>query len=294
MDALIRGYAKAQNIELVYVDATESARELERRHLAGPAAGKALAEALVATAMLSSDAANEGECLLLQMRVDGPLGGVVAEAAHNGALRGYTFRKKLDDFDTLEDMDLAKAWGETGLLAVTLSVPGRLIYSGQVSATPPNPQRNLARYYNESKQLPAGVEILAVSGGGQVKQAVGLAALKMAGCSTEDFVAALELFQKGAVRKLLADATGLDDFRKLFGYDKLEILAYRELRFGCRCTREKCRDAVAALDDADLRDIAAKGQPQDVTCHFCGETWRVSADEVRRMLEQRGGARRGA
>ena len=51
-DRLVEARFPSANLALAYADATSAARELEERHLSGPAASRALAEAVVAAALL--------------------------------------------------------------------------------------------------------------------------------------------------------------------------------------------------------------------------------------------------
>lgn len=89
-DSRVTAYSPSAKISLVFVEVTDSARELERSHLCGPTAGLIQAEALAAVALLGAELSQPEETVTLRMRVSGPVGGLLVEAGADGSLRGYT------------------------------------------------------------------------------------------------------------------------------------------------------------------------------------------------------------
>ena len=110
-DKLEKAIAGGTRIRFAFAELTMLAKALEARHLCGPVAGAALGEALVGAALLSLDASQDDEALMLRMNVSGPLGGVLVEATGEGALRGFTNRKVIDELDGQQPVDTTEAWG---------------------------------------------------------------------------------------------------------------------------------------------------------------------------------------
>ena len=102
-DLLQTGADRAAGLRWIYADVTDSARDLARSHLCGPASELALAEALAAVAVLGADLEQPEETVTFQMKTDGPIGSVLVEAAFDGALRGFPAKKILNDFDGEEE-----------------------------------------------------------------------------------------------------------------------------------------------------------------------------------------------
>ena len=98
-DLLQTGADRTVGFRWVYADVTDSARDLARSHLCGPAAELALAESLAAVALLGADLEQPEETVSFQMKTDGPIGSVLVEAAFDGALRGFPAKKILAAFD---------------------------------------------------------------------------------------------------------------------------------------------------------------------------------------------------
>ena len=95
-DRIVTARFPSVNLALVYADVTRAARGLEASHLSGPAASRALAEGLVAAALLSAETDDPDEAVSFQLNVHGPVGTVFAEATGAGHLRGYTKAKTLN------------------------------------------------------------------------------------------------------------------------------------------------------------------------------------------------------
>ncbi|HPT48511.1 MAG TPA: Hsp33 family molecular chaperone HslO, partial [Candidatus Rifleibacterium sp.] len=114
MDQLFYGFSKEKGIALTFVDVTESAKTLEKKHLSGPTAGRFLAEGLVAVAILSADLGGDDERISLQAQVTGPIGGCLVDASRQGNLRGYTTIKILNEYDGTDSTPLKDVLGDTG------------------------------------------------------------------------------------------------------------------------------------------------------------------------------------
>lgn len=288
MDALIKGISLAKEIRFTFADVTESARQLCRRHGSGRAASAVLGEALAACALLSADSDAPGESVQLQLNCDGPLAGVHVEATGDGKLRGYTKQKLLPAFDEADSPSAEETMGTSGGMIVIVSTPDNVLYSGQVSASPPEIRSATARYYNQSLQLPSGVEVVALMEGDDVALAVAIVAQKMPAGDTEAFVQVLEAFQEGRVKKWLTSRKPGDPLWDVFGLEDIETTDSRSLSFGCSCSTKAVLLSIAALETNEITEIIDDTGSQEVTCHMCGEVYVVPEDELLKILVERG------
>ncbi len=282
MDRLERGISDEYGLRFLFVSATETASALARRHRSNTAAIDILAQALVAVGLLSSDLENEDECISIQLRTNGPIQGLLVEASYGGTLRGYTQRKTVP-----ARLSLAEVMGTQGDMAVLLSKPGRLLYSGRVPATPPDIAKNLAWYYNMSRQIPTAVSLLTSFAKGKLHRAVGFICQKLPYADSEKFVEVLECFNDDTIKRRLFDARSLAESSESLPLRDLVTVGHESLMFKCRCSYKKILDVLSALPDSDIREMAGSTEPQSVTCHFCGEIFPISAAELTRILARR-------
>jgi len=284
MDQLVKGLSAEKHIRTVLVTIGESAAELARRHGNGRASHRALAEGLVAAALLSADAGRPEEALLVRLECDGAVGGVQVEATGGGWLRGYTMRKRIAGLDRVADPPADRLWGRRGALGVVLSVPGQVLATGRVELAPVEVRTALARYYNSSIQVPTGVEVTLVSRGRRLVAAAGLAIQRMPDGDVAAFVGILESFQEGRVRSFLEAGADEAALAELLGLPDLETTERRPLVVGCRCSGERVVEAMAALSAGELAEAVAAGNGQEVHCHMCGQRYSVKREQLDELL----------
>jgi molecular chaperone Hsp33 len=260
-----------------------SAKALEARHLCGPTAACALGEALAAVALLSLDAVLS-EAVSLKLEVAGPLGGLMVEATDEGCLRGYTNVKVLNDLDGRDAIDADAALGVRGTVCILRSTPTMVLNRATLSLRPVRIQAAAARYLNQSMQIPAAVELVALATAGGLLHVRGAMVEKMPDATAEAFIPVLERFLDGSVAAVLRESADLDRVAAAAGLAGLVRRHTRGLRFHCRCSPERAAAAISALPPEDLREMAGRGGPCDVTCHMCGETHAVAIEVVRAAL----------
>jgi molecular chaperone Hsp33 len=284
MGQLHRALAPASRIRFTYADVGDAAAELERRHLCGPTAGVVLGRALAAVALMAADAAAEDEAVSLQMKVSGPVEGLLVEATGAGGLRGYTDRKIMNELDGAATVAPAPALGERGLARVMRSTPRALLSSADLQVQPAEIRTVLARYFNQSLQTPTAAELRTVSADGALVSARGLTAERMPDGDHEAFVRVLEAFDRGAVGEALAAEEGPEGLAELFELPDLRFAEERPLAFACRCSRERSARALATLSEEELEEILGEDEPQEIYCHWCGKGYRLGPEEVLQVL----------
>lgn len=243
-----------KKVAVSIVDVTDAAQELARGHLAGPTSAYFLAKALAAAALLGGETSEKDETLIIQMKCKGPLGGFNVECTSDGALRGYTEKKILDEFDGMGKPNEKKAVGERQL-QVTRSVPGRII--SQAIST------SLDCYLAGSLQRKATIQLeAAVSDEVEVAYARGILVEEMP--DGKDTGVLGVKFDSLAVssRNLLGK----------LGLERAELKRTTPLKFACRCSPERALATLSALGEKERAELPEK---IDVTCHMCGRTWTV-------------------
>ena len=68
----------------------------------------------------------------------------------------------------------------------------------------------------------------------------------------------------------------------LKGFD-IEYLTTTDLAFKCQCSRHRIEDMLVTLNKADLQSLIDDGHAE-VCCHFCGEKYQFSKEELTALL----------
>lgn len=285
MDQLIKAIATDAKIRFVTADVTMAAKALEARHLSGPTASMALAEGLVAVALLSADASQDEEAVMLRLNAAGPIGGLMVEAMGHGGLRGFTNTKILNDLDSLDTPDTDAAWGNAGAVQILTSLPGRIINQAALNVNPPRMRFILARYFNHSMQIPTACALWVDANADGLLTARGILAQRMEDSDPRAFVRVLEAFEKGGVEAQLQKNIYSETFRDMFELPDLVTRETRPLMFKCRCTKARTLSVLKTLSPQELDAMLNCGEPQNITCHMCGHTYTAAPDDIKTIRD---------
>lgn len=283
-DSLTTAFSPSAKIRLVFVEVTDSARELERSHLCGPTAGLIQAEALAGVALLGADLTQPDETVTLNMHVSGPVGGVLVEACADGSLRGYTRIKVMNELDACEELDLSAALGDRAEVQIIRSVPGKILASGTAEVTPASVVTTLEQYYRQSLQRHALVQISALAYGGFIDGARGMMIECLPDSDREMFERLSRLFEDGTILESLEASASPRTLCATLGLDDCEFQESKPLKFACRCSAERVDAMLEGMPPSELKDMIHEDEPARIFCHMCGKGYAVSVERLREIL----------
>ncbi|MCL1888777.1 MAG: Hsp33 family molecular chaperone HslO [Kiritimatiellaeota bacterium] len=266
-DAIAAGCCRGARFNATCVDVTETARELCRGHLCGPAASRALGEALAAVAFLAVDAA-PGERAILRMNVNGPLQGLCVEAASRDGfvgLRGYPHRKVIAGLDESEDPRACDILGNAASVQIALTNETRRLHHAAFEIRGGHDfSAVLSKYHAESVQRPLLVHVATSLYGGYLNFARAFVAAPLPDADPAEFDRLQTCFLDGTVSENLDACVSLSDLCAALKLDPPECPPPRPVRFHCGCSRERVLDMLARLGPAELRALAADGAARDI------------------------------
>ena len=298
MGRILRGLAGEGDLRVVAAETTDVVEEARLRHGLSPTATAALGRAMTGALLLAQLLLKTPkERITLRVEGTGPLGGLVVEADAFGHVRGYVKNPRAE-VPLREDgkLNVGELVG-AGALRVDRSLPSGEVYTSTVPLVSGEIAEDLAHYLWQSEQIPSAVLLgVRVQGEGEVEVAGGVAVQVMPGAREEvldrleanlkDLPGLTPLLRErgleGALEALLA-GLGFErtDLRAL-GYFQNEIPA----RFRCRCNREKALEALVFFTPEEREDMIVKDGGAEVVCHWCGEVYRFSPEEVRSLVAE--------
>jgi molecular chaperone Hsp33 len=284
-DLLQTGLCTRHGIRWCHADVTDSARALSQAHLSGPTAALVLGEALAGVALLSHELTRPGETLSFGMRVKGPVQGMLVEAAQDGALRGYTPVKILNDLDDREEIVSSVALGESGTAHMIRSLPGQVISRVGLDVAPPGIQETVNRYLNHSLQRAAFAVIRAFAYEGGIDLARAFLVECLPDGDRREFERLRVCAKDGSLQEALEMADGASGVCEELNMNTVRVDPPRPLRFACRCSTERAQAALAALQPAELREMAAAGKPTEIFCHLCGRRFSFDAKRLAQLAD---------
>lgn len=287
-DQLLTAFSPSAKIKLAFVEVTDSARELERSHLCGPTAGLIQAEALAGVALLGSELTEAGETVTLRLRVSGPVGGVLVEASADGALRGYTQVKVMNELDACEELDVSIALGDLAEVQIIRSLPGKILSSASTDVSPASVIKGLEQYYRQSLQRQVLVQISALAYGGFLDGARGLLVELLPDGDREAFARVAKYFEDNTVLECLEASASLQTLAETLGLTDCVVQEPKPLKFACRCSEERVLGMLAGIPSEDLEAMVMEDRPAQIFCHMCGKGYQIAVDRLRDILRQRG------
>jgi molecular chaperone Hsp33 len=60
------------------------------------------------------------------------------------------------------------------------------------------------------------------------------------------------------------------------------------LRFDCGCSFDRVLGALTILGEAELQDMIEKDRGAEAICHFCGEVYQASSDQLAKLIKDLG------
>lgn len=289
-DYMVRAIAAGGNVRAFAARTTDAVEEARRRHDTWPTATAALGRALTGTLLLSATLKDQNESVTLRVEGDGPLGGITCDADEQGNGRGYVRNPHVDlDLNAQGKLDVGTAVGK-GFLHVTRQLAVEGTYTGTSELVSGELGEDLAYYLTKSEQTPSAVALgVRIGPDGSVVAAGGYM-IQLLPATSEAEREQLEVNIRAMTSVSLALEEGMTPEQilgsVLAGLD-YKILEKRELRFQCKCSRERALGALASLPEEDLEAMIAEGTDAELTCQFCGEVYQFPISEVAAQRERK-------
>lgn len=275
------GLAGGGTLRWAVTDISEMMAGVRDRFDLGPVASAALGRCLSGAALLQRMAAKTPSRLMLEVRGDGPLLRVLAEADDEGNLRGMVGDGSVQVPDWPNGkLAVGRAVGK-GFLRVMRHFGGGGTYQSQVELVSGEIGEDVAYYLAQSEQTNSAV-LLGVLGKKTGVAAAGGMIVEVLPGAPDEVVSRLErnIASVPGVSHLLEQG-GIDEVLGvvLSGFDR-EQRETRALRYQCRCSRERFLHHLVLLSDEDREYLRAGDGTIDAECQFCGAAYSFTADEL--------------
>ena len=290
MDRVVTASAANGTVSFVAGTTTELVRETQLRHALAPTAAAAVGRLVTAAALLGAGLKGP-ERLSLQIAGDGPIGSIAADAWSAGedaiAARGYA-RYPLADLplNARGKFDVAGVIGK-GQLQVTKSYEIGQPYVGIVPLETGEIGEDIASYLANSQQIPSVVALGVLADPNGIRAAGGVIAQLMPGAD-DATIARLEAnaAEMPAITTQIVDGADAQALiaRLAQGLEMRPHEHAYDVRFDCRCTRERMELALVGLGRDELLKLSRE-QPETVaTCDFCKRRYVLTSADVESLL----------
>jgi len=285
-DYLVKALAYDGNIRAYAVRTTATVSEAQRRHQTWRTASAALGRTLTAGVMMGAMLKGEDK-LTIKINGGGPLGPMVVDSNAKGEVRGYVTNPEVD-FESTEQgkLDVRRAVGTDGTLAVVKDVGMRDFFSGQVPLVSGELGEDFTYYFATSEQVPSSVGVGVLVNPDDTILAAGGFIFQLMPGTPDPIISKLEERLKTIepISKLIERGlTPEEILEELFGKDQVKVLETMPVSFECNCSKESFANAIVGLGAAEITAMIDEDGQAEAHCHFCNEKYLFSRDELEEL-----------
>ena len=318
-DRIIRATAAGATIRAFAATTCDLVEKARATHGLSPVATAALGRLLTAGAMMGCTLKNKKDLLTLQIRGDGPLGGLTVTADSLARVKGYAINptvmlpaKKCRSEATLcknashscekGKLDVGGAIG-SGYLQIIKDMGLKEPYSGQVTLQTGEVAEDLTYYFAVSEQTPSvvGLGVLmekddVSSSGGFVKCAGGFIIQLMPEVTDEtikrleekivSFPSVTELLNQNPDPVFLLNSL-LGDMGDVGNVSDVVITDTVAPSFYCNCDKRRVEKALISIGNDELKQMIEDNETVEVKCHFCSSAYHFTNSELINIMNLR-------
>lgn len=231
---------------------------------------------------------NDSDVLTLQIKGDGPIGGLTVTADVNGNVKGYVENPDVMLPPKNGKLDVGGALG-IGLLNVIKDMGLKEPYVGQTILVTSEIAEDLTYYFANSEQVPSSVGLGVLMNKDNTVHSAGGFIVQVMPFVTDEVVSRLEenIKKISSVSRMLDDGHTPEEMleKVLEGLDP-EFNDTIPAKFYCNCSHERIEKAIISIGKKDIQEMIDDGEEVEVKCHFCNTAYKFSVEELKDILKR--------
>lgn len=288
MDYIVRAAAADGQIRAFAATTRNMVETARGYHNTSPVATAALGRLLTAGAMMGAMMKGKDDLLTLQIKGNGPIGGITVTADSAAHVKGYVMNPGVMlPPNANGKLDVGGAVGR-GILNVIRDLGMKEPYNGQCELQTGEIGDDLTYYFAISEQVPSSVGLgVLLEKNNTVKQAGGFI-IQLMPFTSDEIIDRLEkkLAKVKSVTAMLDEGMNPEQIlEELLGEFGFEILDTIPTKYQCDCSRERIERVLISLGKKELEEMIADGESIEVNCQYCDKKYQVSVEEMKELLK---------
>ncbi len=287
-DYIVRATAADAQIRAFAAVTTGLTEEARTRHETSPVATAALGRLLTGGVLMGSMMKNPGDVLTLQIKCDGPIGGLTVTADAMGHVKGYVNHPEVMLPPKNGKLDVGGALGQ-GILNVIKDMGLKEPYSGQTILQTGEIAEDLTYYFAASEQVPSSVGLGVLMNRDNTVRCAGGFIVQVMPFVEERVLRQLEE-NIGAMRSVTDMLDGGHSPEEMLSGVlsgmEVEITDTMPAGFACNCSEGRIEKALISIGKSEIEDMIRDGKPIEVKCHFCNTAYTFSVEKLGQILEK--------
>jgi len=287
-DYIIRATAADGTVRAFAAVTTNMVAKAKELHNMSPLATVAMGRTMTVTAMMSKMLKNKKDTITVQIRSDGPLGGIVTVADSFANVRGYVYNPQVYlPLNQSGKFDVARAVGENGYLSVIRDIGLKEPYIGYVKLATGEIGDDIAYYFAFSEQIPSSVGLGVLIDRDESVLASGGFIVQLMPGAEEELIQHIEskISVMPPVTSMLSDGKKPEDILEfILGEKELKIIDTSNCSFSCNCSRERMERNLLTLGRDEIAEIIEQQHGAEIQCHFCNSRYFFTEEELRKLI----------
>ena len=287
-DYVVRTVAAGGEVRAFACTTKNLVEEARLHHDSLPVATAALGRLLSAGSMMGLMMKGENDRLTLQIKGDGPIGGLIVTADSKARVKGYAYNPDVElPLKSEGKLDVGAAVG-SGVLTVIRDMGLKEPYVGRTNLITGEIAEDLTYYFASSEQVPSVVALgVLVDRDYSVKRAGGFIIQLMPGASDEtiDAIEKKIPMVTSVTGMLDEDMTPEEILTFILKDLNVAIKDKTETSFYCDCNKERVEQVLISIGEKELTSLYEEDKPVEVCCQFCGKKYEFSTEEIGNLLK---------
>lgn len=287
-DYIVRATAANNQVRAFAATTRQMVETARQRHNTSPVATAALGRLLTGGAMMGSMMKNDTDVLTINVKGNGPLGGITVTADSNGNAKGYVENTDVILPAKNGKLDVGGAVG-IGIMQVIKDMGLKEPYVGDTMLVTSEIAEDLTYYFASSEQVPSSVGLGVLMEKDNTVRCAGGFIIQMMPFAEEETIAQIEKNLKNvtSVTELLERGyTPEQLLEELLGNVGLTVTDTIPTQFYCNCSKERVEKAVASIGRKDLQEMIDEEKDIEVKCHFCNSAYNYTVEDLKEILKR--------
>ena len=263
--------------------------ESRRLHNTSPVMSAALGRTLTAAAMMSIMMKGDGDKLTIQIKSDGPSGGLTVCADSHGNVKGYTpVPDCIVPAHSNGHLGVSTAIGNGDLIVVKdlgLKEP----YVGRIALQTGEIAEDITYYFAASEQTPSSVGLGVLMNKDNTVRCSGGFIIQLMPDAGDDVIAVIEnnlKSLKSVTEMLDAGLTPEDMIEEVLKGLDIHFNDKYDTAYKCDCSRDRVEAVLVSLGEKEITDFIKAGKDVEIHCDFCDTDYVFNPDELTEILKK--------
>lgn len=286
-DLIYRGIAREGRVRFFVAKTTDLVERARQIHNTYPAASAALGRTLSITSIMATNQKNEDDKLLVEIRGDGEIGYILAEARSNGNIRGLVANPHVHKVNESNGkLDVGGVVG-SGSLRVTYKHDDVTTFSSQVELQSGEIGDDFAYYYAQSEQIPSALSVGVLVNPDNTIMSAGGILIQILPSATEEDIEIIEslLSKLPPVSSIMVNKEAEEVAKTLF--EDGEILGHNTLQYVCECSREQMLSVLTTLKTEEIEELIDLDGGAELKCQYCEKHYHFDEKDLKAIIDAR-------